>query len=155
MGHSVWVPAFAGTTERESSFSRRHFARVIQFRSRPLREEGAARPSREGAGKTGCAPHPRSRVRMHLKETCTRAYRFGGNTPAFPAQWLYVLYVLSLATWICLSPSSAQTPLRDLTPTLGRQDHTLSPYASVPLACDQTRPPQPAPRIVAIASRPS
>src|ERR1700761_8450756 len=61
--------------------------------------------SEEGAGKTGCAPHPRSRVRMHLKETCTRAYRFGGNTPAFPAQWFYVLYVLSLATWICLSPS--------------------------------------------------
>jgi hypothetical protein len=28
----------------------------------------------------------------------TRAYRFGGNTPAFPAQWLYGLYVIVLVT---------------------------------------------------------
>jgi hypothetical protein len=28
---------------------------------------------------------------MH-KEMRTRAYRFSGNTPAFPAQWLYDLY---------------------------------------------------------------
>ena len=28
----------------------------------------------------------------------TRAYRFSGGTPAFPAQWLYGLYVLSPAT---------------------------------------------------------
>ncbi|MEP6837239.1 MAG: hypothetical protein ABJA75_04235, partial [Bradyrhizobium sp.] len=28
----------------------------------------------------------------------TRAYRFGGNTPAFPAQWLYGLYVVVLVT---------------------------------------------------------
>ena len=28
----------------------------------------------------------------------TRAYRFGGNTPAFPAQWLYGLYVIALVT---------------------------------------------------------
>ena len=25
------------------------------------------------------------------KQKCTRAYRFSGNTPAFPAQWLYGL----------------------------------------------------------------
>jgi hypothetical protein len=34
---------------------------------------------------------------MH-KEVRTRAYRFGGNTPAFPAQWLYGLYVIVLVT---------------------------------------------------------
>src|SRR5882757_1623928 len=28
----------------------------------------------------------------------TRAYRFGGNTPAFPAQWLYGLDVIVLVT---------------------------------------------------------
>jgi hypothetical protein len=28
----------------------------------------------------------------------TRAYRFGGNTPAFPAQWLYGLYEFALVT---------------------------------------------------------
>ncbi len=40
----------------------------------------------EGAGKTGCALHPRSRVQNSAKKR-TRAYRFSGNTPAFPAQW--------------------------------------------------------------------
>jgi hypothetical protein len=28
---------------------------------------------------------------VHQEER-TRAYRFGGNTPAFPAQWLYGVY---------------------------------------------------------------
>jgi hypothetical protein len=44
----------------------------------------------EGAGKTGCALHPRSRVQMDRRE-CTRAYRFSGGNPAFPAQWFYGL----------------------------------------------------------------
>jgi hypothetical protein len=29
---------------------------------------------------------------MCIKRKRTRAYRFSGNTPAFPAQWLYGLY---------------------------------------------------------------
>ena len=45
----------------------------------------------EGAGKTGCVPHPRSRVPFAHGKRCTRAYRFGGSIPAFPAQWLYGL----------------------------------------------------------------
>src|ERR1700675_1431632 len=47
--------------------------------------------SAEGAGKTGCALHPRSRVQTCTKKR-TRAYRFSGNTPAFPAQWFYGLF---------------------------------------------------------------
>ena len=35
----------------------------------------------------------------------TRAYRFSGGNPTFPAQWLYGLYALSPAIRICLSPS--------------------------------------------------
>jgi hypothetical protein len=38
-----------------------------------------------------------SRANVHQKMR-TRAYRFGGNTPAFPAQWLYGLYVIVLVT---------------------------------------------------------
>jgi hypothetical protein len=34
---------------------------------------------------------------LHQK-VCTRAYRFSGNTPAFPAQWLYGLYEFALVT---------------------------------------------------------
>jgi hypothetical protein len=56
-------------------------------------------PSRkqEGAGKAGCALHPRSRVQNCVKKR-TRAYRFSGNTPAFPARWFTAYSVLSPVT---------------------------------------------------------
>jgi hypothetical protein len=44
----------------------------------------------EGAGKTGCALHPRSRVRFALKKMHT-SIQGSGSIPAFPAQWLYGL----------------------------------------------------------------
>ena len=44
----------------------------------------------EGAGNAGCALHPRSRVQNGRRKR-TRAYRFSGGTPTFPAQWLYGL----------------------------------------------------------------
>src|ERR1700681_2914793 len=52
-----------------------------------MRPSFASMPSqeREGAGKAGCALHPRSRVQTCTK-TRTRAYRFSGEHPAFPAQ---------------------------------------------------------------------
>jgi hypothetical protein len=69
----------------------------------------------------------------------TRAYRFSGGTPAFPAQWLYGLYVLFPATnsschrrrriEICLSPVGP-TRLRRLDISHGCQNHTTSPYAA-------------------------
>ena len=43
------------------------------------------RPLREGAGKTGCAPHPRSRVQMRTKNTHT-SIQVRRRHPAFPAQ---------------------------------------------------------------------
>src|ERR1700716_4222519 len=46
----------------------------------------------EGAGKTGCALHPRSRVQLFYWQKRTRAYRFSGGNPAFPAQWFYGLF---------------------------------------------------------------
>ena len=69
------------TMEYEAAFSRR-FAPEVCISFCPHRHEGA--------GKTGCLPHPRSRVQVH-KEVRTRAYRFGWSIPAFPAQWLYGL----------------------------------------------------------------
>jgi hypothetical protein len=33
-----------------------------------------------------------------IKKCCTRAYRFSGEHPAFPAQWLYGLYDFVLVT---------------------------------------------------------
>src|SRR2546425_4913270 len=44
----------------------------------------------EGTGKTGCLLHPRSRVRFAQTKLHT-SIQGSGNTPAFPAQWLYGL----------------------------------------------------------------
>jgi hypothetical protein len=46
----------------------------------------------EGAGNTGCTLHPRSRVQSENSKG-TRAYRFSGGNPAFPAQWFYGLFI--------------------------------------------------------------
>ena len=65
----------------------------------------------EGAGKTGCALHPRSRVQV-AREVRTRAYRSSGEHPAFPAQWLYGLCrALPGDEFFWLSPSSANERL--------------------------------------------
>jgi hypothetical protein len=68
------------------------------------------------------------------KNMRTRAYRFSGEHPAFPAQWFYGL-------WRALpgEPSSFATIAREklfpanLTPASGRQNHAFSPYASATL----------------------
>src|SRR5215212_1034500 len=44
----------------------------------------------EGAGKTGCLLHPRSRVRFAQTKLHT-SIQGSGSIPAFPAQWLYGL----------------------------------------------------------------
>src|SRR5258707_12664752 len=61
----------------------------------------------------------------------TRAYRFSGGNPAFPAQWFYGLLRALLGDQACFTPSSPLL-IADLTPPSGRQNHTTSPYASRP-----------------------
>src|SRR6202790_4681978 len=51
----------------------------------------------EGAGKAGCALHPRSRVQNAYRKR-TRAYRFSGGNPTFPARWFTAYFALSPAT---------------------------------------------------------
>src|SRR5258705_13927500 len=75
-----------------------------------------------------------------------------GNHPAFPAQWFYGLLRALPGDQALLSPSPALL-LADLTPTLGRQNHTTSPYASAsfvrPAIARLTppRPPHPMPNV--------
>jgi hypothetical protein len=52
-----------------------------------------------------------------------------GNHPAFPAQWFYGFLRALPGDQALLSPSPALL-LADLTPTLGRQNHTTSPSAA-------------------------
>ena len=39
---------------------------------------------------------------------CLRAYRFSGEPPAFPAQWLYGLYEIVLVTLLFVTPSPCE-----------------------------------------------
>jgi hypothetical protein len=60
----------------------------------------------------------------------TRAYRFSGSIPAFPAQWFY-----GLLRALPGEPGSFATVIpemlasHELGASFGRQDHTTSPYA--------------------------
>ena len=88
----------------------------------------------EGAGKTGCALHPRSRVRIALSRLHT-SIQGSGEHPAFPAQWLYGLYrALPGDEFLVDSVAAGQLlAVRQLDACHGRQDHTVLPYASVAL----------------------
>src|SRR4030081_472899 len=82
----------------------------------------------EGAGKTGCLLHPRSRVRFAQTKVHT-SIQGSGNTPAFPAQWLYGLLRALPGERLFCHRRYAKMNLRNLTPAPRRQNHTTSPYA--------------------------
>jgi hypothetical protein len=64
----------------------------------------------EGAGKTGCLLHPRSRVRFALTKLHT-SIQGSANTPAFPAQWLYgLLRALPGERLFCLRRHAGNKP---------------------------------------------
>ena len=72
-------------------------------------------------------------------------HRYTGVNPAFPAQWFYGLIRALPGDQACLTPSPALL-IADLTPALGRQNHTTWPYASasfVRLAVARLTPPRP------------
>src|SRR4249919_4012039 len=78
-----WIPAFAGmTTECDFAISRRIASELCIF--------VAALGNQRAQGRPG-ARCTRGLVCNSAQKTRTRAYRFSGNTPAFPAQWLYGL----------------------------------------------------------------
>src|ERR1700680_4863991 len=105
-----------------SAFSRRD-APELCVDCHPLKEQ-------EGAGKAGCALHPRSRVQKCTKKR-TRAYRVSGGNPAFPARWFTGLFRALPGDRAFLPPSSPRSLLlKNLTPASGRQDHTASPSAT-------------------------
>src|SRR5712671_711627 len=106
----------------------------------------------EGAGNAGCALHRRSRVQNCKKRT--RAYRFSGGNPAFPAQWFYGLLRALLGDQACLTPSSALL-IADLTPASGRQNHTTSPYASGRARLARCRVHRIPPHVDDVGQRPS
>ena len=98
----------------------------LELQSSPSQVRGRREDRVRAAPAVSCAI-------AHLK-TRTRAYRFSGSIPAFPAQWLYgLLRALPSERLFCHCRRARREPLRNLTPAPRRQDHTTSPYASCAL----------------------
>src|SRR6202165_2403286 len=101
----------------------------------------------EGAGNTGCTLHPRSRVQQCTKKR-TRAYRFSGGNPAFPAQWFTAYFALSPVTGLSCHRHPREVLLpANLTPASGRQDHTASPSATAAFVIRRHRVHRTPPRV--------
>src|SRR3954447_5506937 len=116
--------------EHKSAISRRDASEVCI---------NVAPKNKEGAGDAGCALHPRSRVQL-CEKLRTRAYRFSGNTPASPAQWLYGLwrdlpgdefFFVTVAAGLMVETIRLdRCRRRQFDISNGCQNHTLLPYAA-------------------------
>src|SRR5436309_13091387 len=102
------------------------------------RSRGALRPrfassfallNLEGAGKTGCSLHPRSRVPMHMARGGTRAYRAAGAFRPSLRNGFTAYFVLFPENGSFASVVSGTLP-DNLAPAPRRPNHTTSPYAS-------------------------
>ena len=117
----------------ESSFPRRDasefFNQITLMRS-------------EGAGKTGCPSHPWSACRKkHAAEPQVRA-----GTTGLPCAMVLRL-IRDLPGDQALFVTVASHHPRNLTPALGRQDHTISPSAPCCSSHNTPRPSHPTPNV--------
>jgi hypothetical protein len=76
-------------SDRRAERSRQHAA--FSRRDAPEVCQGVLRPIQRAQGRPG-ARCTRGLACKIVQKKRTRAYRFSGNTPAFPAQWLYGLW---------------------------------------------------------------
>jgi hypothetical protein len=78
----------------------------------------------------------------------TRAYRFSGGNPAFPAQWFTAYSALAPVTGLSCHRHPLEVLLpANLTPASGRQAHTASPSARVTLVSRNSRVHRIPPRV--------
>src|SRR5436190_21379474 len=132
--------------------------RVPAARFRPGFAISFAPSLTEGAGKAGRRLRPQHRVQK--RNNAHGFVRYSRDIPAFPAQWLYGLYVLSPVSGVFVTvatPAQAGMDRRHgrgaRTTRLRRTLRTFRP-AGKPALTPQ-RPSQPAPRFVTTAKRPS
>ena len=108
----------------------------------------------EGAGKTGCLLHPRSRVRFAQTKGHT-SIQGSWSIPAFPAQWLYgLLRALPGERLSCLR-HSRKLAFANLAPAPRRPNHTTSPYAQAAHVSRSFRVHRISPRVRDDGQRPS
>ena len=129
------------TSEYGFAFSRRVSPEVCIFVCPPRNQRAQGRP---GARCT------RGLVCNSAQKTRTRAYRFSGNTPAFPAQWLYGLLRALPGGAGLLSPSPAETSDRLSASIAAPGPHDLAVRFGVFVRCEKIHltpkrpsPPQP------------
>ena len=128
------------------------------------RPRGAKRPGlavllassfkKEGAGKAGCALHPRSRVQRVVKKahTSIQVQRRQSGLPC-----AMVLRLIARSPWRSgfLVTIAREACSADLTPASRRQDHTTSPSASGAPVLRTLRVHRIQPRVRDVAKRPS
>ena len=106
----------------------------------PLSETRGRRESRvRAAPAVSCA-------RMH-KEKRTRAYRFSGGNPAFPAQWFYGLFRDLPGETSSIATVTSRINSAKLGASVGRQNHATSPYAQVTIVSRTPRVHRIPPRV--------
>jgi hypothetical protein len=106
------------------------------------------RPKKRGTQGRPGARCTRGPVCKNSKQKRTRAYRFRGNTPAFPAQWFYGLSSCSprrdQSLLVTVAPKKREL-LKDLTPAIGASGpHDFAVRTSRARQSQLSRPPLPA-----------
>jgi hypothetical protein len=140
-----------GTARHTPAFSR-HPSPEFCKSFAPQKFRGRTRPSREGAGKTGCALHPRSHVQRQTKNAHEQqVQRKHSGLPC--AMVLRLTSCSPRRDLACLSPSPSRSLLlENLTPTTGAsgpRDFAVRIGAVRPRQKRATppRPPHPMPSV--------
>src|SRR6478672_10708067 len=103
----------------------------------PSKSRGRRECRMRAAPEVSCAVYPKKGAHEHTGAAENIRHPLRNGFTAYNA--------LSPVSHVLLPPS---------TPTMGRQDHTSLPYASVPIVRALPRPSQPRPAFVTIASAP-
>jgi hypothetical protein len=106
-------------------------------------------PPSERRGRRESRVHAAPAVsRANCTKKRTRAYRFSGGNPAFPARWFTAYFALSPVTGLSCHRHPREDLLpANLTPASGCQDHTASPSANNSIRhSPPSRPPHPTAR---------
>ena len=85
----------------------------------------------EGRGECRVRAAPAVSCAKMCKEKGAHSIQVQRRHPTFPAQWLYDLYRALPGDRLCCHRRLTVFVSANLTPASGRQDHTISPYASV------------------------
>jgi hypothetical protein len=120
-------------------------ARVVHLAPPSERQRAQRRPGARCTRGLACKFRTRER---------TRAYRFSGNTPAFPAQWFYGLLRALPGDRAFLPPSLSRCP-QELDTSVGVSGpHDFAVRLSHARQSLLSRPPHPAPTFVTMANAP-